>query len=108
MTQFQHIDVEQTKKMVETQTAVVVDIRDEASFCAGHIPGSLHFHNCSMQDFLLEYDEDTPLIVTCYHGISYQPAAQYFTEQGYTTVYSMDGGFTHWQTMYPEMVAQGE
>jgi thiosulfate sulfurtransferase len=108
MTQFQHINVEQTKTMVETQTAVVVDIRDESSFNTGHIPGSVHFHNISMQDFMQEVDEDMPVIVTCYHGVSSQPAAQYFVEQGFTTVYSMDGGFTHWQTIYPDMVAQGE
>lgn len=108
MTQFQHINVEQTKTMVEQESAVVVDIRDEASFNAGHIPGSRHFHNRSMQDFMQDIDENMPVIVTCYHGISSQPAAQYFAEQGYENVYSMDGGFTHWQTMYPDMVAQGE
>ncbi|MET1218503.1 MAG: thiosulfate sulfurtransferase GlpE, partial [Glaciecola sp.] len=89
---------------VEAGTAVVVDIRDEVSFQTAHIPHARHFQNTPLQVLQDEVDATMPIIVTCYHGISSQPAAQFFVEQGFETVYSMDGGFSHWQAMYPDFV----
>jgi thiosulfate sulfurtransferase len=42
-----------------------------------------------------------PLIVSCYHGNSSQSAAAYLCSQGFTEVYSLDGGFEVWRTTYP-------
>ncbi|MBT4882990.1 MAG: thiosulfate sulfurtransferase GlpE [Glaciecola sp.] len=105
MGNFEHISVEQAKAMMATKKVAVVDIRDESMFNLAHIPNSLHLHGGVMTQFMQETDEDTPVIVTCYHGISSQPAAQYIAEQGYTKVYSLDGGFTQWQSTYPEDIA---
>ncbi len=44
---------------------------------------------------------DQPAVVVCYHGRSSQGAAQYLAEQGFDTVYSMDGGFESWRLAYP-------
>lgn len=101
MVNFKHINVEQAKAMMESGDVCVVDIRDEQVFNQAHIPNSMHLHGGVMTQFLQETDEETPVIVTCYHGISSQPAAQYIAEQGYTQVYSLDGGFTQWQNTYP-------
>jgi thiosulfate sulfurtransferase len=93
--------------MLDDGRVAIVDIRDENSFGSGHIPGSRHLDNGSLQRFRDEVDFDTPVIVTCYHGISSQPAAQFIVEQGYEDVYSMDGGFTQWQSTFPQDVAVG-
>lgn len=86
--------------------AVVVDIRDERSFAMGHIPGARHLSNGTLPQFRAEVDDQTPVLVCCYHGISSQPAAQYLASQGYTQVYSIDGGFEGWRHQFPERIAQ--
>ncbi|MDE0931482.1 MAG: rhodanese-like domain-containing protein, partial [Halioglobus sp.] len=45
-------------------------------------------------------DRDQPLLIYCYHGNSSQGAADYFFNQGFEDVYSMDGGYEAWRLKY--------
>ncbi|MBT0586762.1 thiosulfate sulfurtransferase GlpE [Alteromonas oceanisediminis] len=101
MTEFAHIDVNKTEQMMQNSQAAIVDIRDEQSFAAGHMPGAYHLTNGSLHDFTQRTDFDKPVIVVCYHGISSQQAAQFLIHQGYEEVYSMDGGFEAWKQSFP-------
>jgi thiosulfate sulfurtransferase len=80
----------------ESNDVQVVDIRDAASFAAGHIEGSTHLTNENLAQFTSSADIDRPLVVVCYHGMSSQSAANYLNEQGFDDVYSLDGGFSAW------------
>ena len=106
MSEFQRIPPERAQALRE-QGAVVVDIRDPQSFALGHISGSHHLDNHSLADFIAKADFDKPLIVSCYHGNSSQGAAAYLAHQGFAEVYSLDGGFELWRSLYPDEVAQG-
>lgn len=106
MSEFQRIPPERAQALRE-QGAVVVDIRDPQSFALGHISGSHHLDNHSLADFIAKADFDKPLIVSCYHGNSSQGAAAYLAHQGFAEVYSLDGGFELWRSLYPNEVAQG-
>ena len=103
---FQHLSIESLHQSLSDNKFVVVDIRDPASFQAGHIPGAIHLSNESLPDFLHDADYDAPVVVCCYHGISSQQAAQFLISQDFTEVFSLDGGFTQWQLDYPETVAK--
>ncbi|NQD92884.1 thiosulfate sulfurtransferase GlpE [Pseudomonas sp. CrR25] len=104
MSEFKRIPPEQAQTLRE-QGAVVVDIRDPQSFALGHIAGSQHLDNYSLADFIAKADLDQPLIVACYHGNSSQSAAAYLVGQGFSEVYSLDGGFELWRTSFPSEVA---
>jgi|SRR5690606_24470638 thiosulfate sulfurtransferase len=104
MSEFQRISPQQAQLLRE-QGAVVVDIRDPQSFAASHIADSRHLDNHSLHDFITRADLDAPLIVTCYHGNSSQSAAAYLVGQGFSQVYSLDGGFELWRATYPEQTA---
>ncbi|RJG12277.1 thiosulfate sulfurtransferase GlpE [Pseudomonas cavernicola] len=104
MSDFKRIPPEQAHALRE-QGAVVVDIRDPQSFALGHISGSRHLDNHSLHDFIAKADLDKPLIVTCYHGNSSQSAAAYLVNQGFSEVYSLDGGFELWRTTFPAETA---
>ncbi|WP_028631083.1 thiosulfate sulfurtransferase GlpE [Metapseudomonas resinovorans] len=106
MSEFQRIPPEQAQALRE-QGAVVVDIRDPQSFALSHISGSHHLDNYSLADFIARADFDKPLIVSCYHGNSSQGAAAYLAHQGFAEVYSLDGGFELWRSVYPGEVTQG-
>ncbi|POA18327.1 thiosulfate sulfurtransferase GlpE [Pseudomonas sp. FW300-N1A1] len=106
MSEFKRIPPEQAQALRE-QGAVVVDIRDPQTYSALHISGSKHLDNHSISDFIRGADLDAPTVVVCYHGNSSQNAAAYLISQGFSDVYSMDGGFELWRTTYPSETAQG-
>ncbi len=97
MSSFKHIDISQTKAMLQEGNAVAMDIRDPQSYAMGHIDGALHLTNDNIQQVVTSTEASTPVIIYCYHGISSQQAAQYFANQGFTDVYSMDGGYEAWK-----------
>ena len=107
MTEFKRIPPEQAQALRE-QGAVVVDVRDPQAFAANHISGSKHLDNHSLHDFIANADLDAPLIVACYHGNSSQSAAAYLVGQGFSEVYSLDGGFELWRSQYPDQVSRSE
>lgn len=106
MTDFKRIPPEQAHALRE-EGAVLVDIRDPQTFASNHISGSLHLDNHSIADFIAKADLDKPLVVVCYHGNSSQSAAAYLVGQGFSDVYSLDGGFELWRATYPSDTAQG-
>ncbi|MDO9322311.1 MAG: thiosulfate sulfurtransferase GlpE, partial [Pseudomonas sp.] len=100
MSEFKRITAAQAHTLRE-QGAVVVDIRDPESFARIHISGSQHLDNHSLHDFIHAADLDQPLLVVCYHGNSSQSAAAYLVSQGFSEVYSLDGGIEAWQASFP-------
>ena len=106
MTDFKRIPPEQAQALRE-QGAVVVDVRDAQTFESSHIPESQHLNNHSIADFIAKADLDKPLVVICYHGNSSQSAAAYLVGQGFSDVYSVDGGFELWRSTFPAETVQG-
>ncbi|WP_420235265.1 thiosulfate sulfurtransferase GlpE [Pseudomonas sp. ABY48] len=106
MSEFKRIPPEQAQALRE-QGAIIVDVRDPATFAALHISGSRHLDNLSIADFIRAADLDAPTVVVCYHGNSSQSAAAYLVSQGFSDVYSLDGGFELWRATYPAETARG-
>lgn len=79
------------------QSVSVLDIRDDASYEQGHIPGSQHMTMGSMQAFIDSADKAAPTVVYCYHGVTSQSVAQLLVEAGFDCVYSLIGGYECWQ-----------
>ncbi len=105
MSDFKRISPEEARRL-RHDGAVVVDIRDPQSFAAGRIVGARHLDNVSLADFIASADLDRPLIVACYHGNSSQGAAAYLAGQGFSEVYSLDGGVERWRGLYPDDLEQ--
>lgn len=104
MTEFKRIPPQQAQALRE-QGAEVVDVRDPQSYAAHHITHSKHLDNHSLADFIAKADLNKPLLVVCYHGNSSQSAAAYLASQGFSEVYSVDGGFELWKTTFPSETA---
>lgn len=105
---FKHINVSDVHATLAEQRFVILDIRDENSYALSHIPGAIHLTNENLQDFLRDADFDTPTVVCCYHGISSQQAADFLISQDFTDVYSLDGGFEHWSSLFPVEIERGQ
>ena len=106
MSDFKRIDP-QTASQLIASNAQLVDIRDPQSFDFGHIPGAIRLDNDNLADFVANADQQAPLIVCCYHGNSSQSAAAYLANQGFSDVYSLDGGFELWRQAFPQETEQG-
>lgn len=98
---FECINAEQAMSLIQEENAVVVDIRDQQSFSAGHIDGAIHLDNSNVENFIEQANPALPLIVCCYHGNMSKGAADYFGRQGFLRSYSLDGGFTAWPNQMP-------
>ncbi|HCM48595.1 MAG TPA: thiosulfate sulfurtransferase GlpE [Colwellia sp.] len=101
---FKHMSVSDLQAVMANKSHVVVDIRDANSFANGRIAEAINLSNESIANFLREADLDAPVVVCCYHGISSQQAAEFLISQDFTEVYSLDGGFTQWQTEFPNNI----
>ena len=104
MDSIKQIDVHKVKEIEDNNSATIVDIRDPASYQAGHIPNAIHLSDNTVEKFLSDTDKNKQLIVYCYHGISSQGTAAYFTEQGFKEVSSMIGGFEGWLSAFPNSI----
>jgi len=93
---FEHLSITALQTLLNEKSITLIDIRDQASFLAGHIEGALHVGNHNIESFLVKTDRQLPLVVYCYHGNSSQGAADYFNQQGFNKTYSLDGGYTAW------------
>ena len=97
MEKFKQINPEEAQKLIQSKPVTIVDIRDPAAYEAAHIEGAVPVGDQNIDEFLAKASKDKPLICYCYHGFSSQNAAQFFSENGFADVYSIDGGFEEWK-----------
>lgn len=95
------IDVADALPIIENDAAIV-DIRDLVSFQTSHMTNAISLTNDNVQQFIDSAKKQQPIIVCCYHGNSSKGAAEYLASQGFTEVYSLNGGFSQWSAMFPE------
>ncbi len=91
------IDVSKAQTLFAAGAATFVDVRDPATFQAGHIPGATNLDDASVHSFLGSADKQIEVVVYCYHGNASLGATAFFIEQGFESVSSMTGGFEAWQ-----------
>ena len=97
MEKFKPINVEDAQKLIQTQAPTIVDVRDPLSYQTEHIDGAVQIDDQNIQEFLAHAPKDKPILCYCFHGFSSQNAAQFLIENGFSEVYSMDGGFEEWK-----------
>ena len=94
------IDIGGYKKMLESkQPLVLIDIREDNEWIAGHAAGAMH-----LGKGIIERDieskvpqKDTTLILYCGGGYRSALAADALQQMGYTNAISLDGGWRAWQ-----------
>ena len=98
---FKCIDLQEAQELLNDPGIVIVDIRDKVSFQAGNIPNSINLSNEDIIDFLDSTDRSAPLLIYCYHGINSKNAAEYFANNGFQSVFSLDGGYAEFSQQKP-------
>ena len=77
---------------------LLVDVREESEFAAGHAAGAIHLGKGVIERDIEARvpDSKTPLILYCGGGFRSALAADALQKMGYTNVLSMDGGWRAW------------
>lgn len=94
---YHKITAEQAKEMMDEGGVTVVDVRTQAEYDAGHIPGSVLVPNESIGTEPPEAlpELDAVLLVHCRSGVRSKQASDKLVEMGYTQVYDF-GGIQGW------------
>ena len=90
--------LEATRLMNQPGT-LVIDVRDEKEFAAGHLPRARHvpLKELAARVGDLAKFKSKPVIVTCRTGARAGAACRALKAQGFTTVYQLKGGLAEWQ-----------
>ncbi|HTH48640.1 MAG TPA: rhodanese-like domain-containing protein [Candidatus Limnocylindria bacterium] len=77
---------------------VLVDVREDGEYAAGHLPGAVHIGKGVIERDIEAKVPDlaTPLVLYCGGGFRSALAADALQKMGYTNVISMDGGWSGW------------
>lgn len=99
--QISEVDVANAKKLLTEGNIMVVDVREESEYAAGHLDdalllprGVLEFKIGSVPELA---DKSKAVLLYCRTGGRSAMAAQAMQTLGYTNVLSMAGGFEAWQ-----------
>lgn len=83
--------------MEELEDEVVLDVRRQDEYAAGHIPGAVLLSNEDIQQGKVDVlpDQEQVVMVYCRSGNRSQQAAEKLVELGYSKVYEF-GGIVDW------------
>ena len=90
------INSEEASLIMESEKALIIDIRDYPSYRESHIEGSMLNHDGLMQALIKNKEYDRPVIIYCYHGNSSRDMAEFISALGFKKVYSLKGGYVAW------------
>lgn len=91
------VSSEQFKKIVDSNEAVLVDVRSELEYSAGHIPGAVNI-DVNSPDFEIQIREASggkPLAIYCRSGRRSKSAVGRLKNVG-VEVYELNNGFVEW------------
>ena len=84
--------------LTSEKKAVIVDVREEDEWNAGHIAGAVHIplKQLEARSSELQQYKDKTIITQCRSGKRSADALEVLKSAGFTNVYSMDGGIMAW------------
>ena len=101
MSPIKQLSTQQMTFLVNRESGVVVDTRNDKEFKAGHIVDAIHLNSekITKNDFTsLEKHKDDPIIIVCTTGISAGKVANDMAKAGFTRVNLLKGGMNAWQS----------
>lgn len=86
-------------RLMNQGSTLVLDVRDNAEFAAGHLPRARHIPLAELEKRVAEIGKykEKPVLVTCQTGVRSGRAIRLLKAAGFTTVYELKGGLSAWQ-----------
>jgi thiosulfate sulfurtransferase len=93
---YKNISVAECEQLIRERDPLILDCRDVKNYQAGHIQNALHVHDGLRESLVKRGDKNRSLLIYCYHGHASQHVAEFFSDFGFSDVYSLEGGYTEW------------
>ena len=95
---FANVNSAELTQMVNHQSAVVIDTRNENDFANGHIVNAI---NMPLSDLVsgnksIDNLKGKPVIAYCASGMSSKSACKFLTKSGIEKVFNLSGGISGW------------
>jgi sulfur-carrier protein adenylyltransferase/sulfurtransferase len=97
--EIEEIDAARTAELRETDSPVLVDVRERSEWDEGSIPGAIHIPRGNLESRIEQAvpDRNAHVILYCASGNRSAFAAKALEELGYENVASLQGGFGDWK-----------
>lgn len=80
--------------LLEKDSYLLIDVRDEMAYAYGHLPGALHIPSEQLENRLSELGE-SKVVIYCKRGEASTEAVKLLRVKG-IEAYSLKGGYTEW------------
>ena len=86
-------------RLLNQSGTLVIDVRDEKEYAAGHLPRARHIplNELDKKAAELAKFKDKPVVLTCRSGPRATAAARALRRAGFANVYQLKGGIAAWQ-----------
>ena len=93
------IDPSEATRLINKESALIVDLRSLEEFSSGHVAGSLNITPDKVEQRLsaLNHSKDKPLILICKTGSNSKGVGASLLKAGYLDVNVISGGMMTWQ-----------
>src|SRR5690606_5229435 len=84
--------------LINRSDAIVLDVRDDAEFAAGHISDARHIPLASLGERLKELEKfkGKPILVHCQSGVRSTRACDILRKNEFTNLHNLQGGLSAW------------
>jgi rhodanese-related sulfurtransferase len=95
----QEIGTLEATRLINQGNLLLLDVRDEKEFAAGHLPRARHIPLRELSGRISEIGKykDRPVIVTCRGGARAGAACRFLRKSGFNNVFQLKGGVASWQ-----------
>lgn len=95
----QSVSSQQLVNLVNQERAIVVDVRDNTEYSAGHIIDAINIPHTSMQSRMKELEKykERPIVVVCKMGQHAGSMGTMLKKAGFKRVSRLKGGLSTWQ-----------
>jgi len=93
------IDTREAIQLINHQDALVLDVRDDSEYAAGHLPNSKHVPSEKIEERWVELQKfkEKPIVVIYRGGIRSNHASLVLKKNGFSQVFNLMGGVDAWK-----------
>lgn len=91
------VDVQTTAALRDNPNVVILDVREQSEWDAGHIAGAVLIPMNDVAARIAEIPTDKTVIVQCHSGNRSNQVTNYLRGQGMNNVHNMAGGLKAWE-----------
>ena len=93
------VDTREAVQLINHQDALILDVRDDSEYAAGHLPNSKHVPSEKIEERWTELEKfkDKPIVVIYQGGVRSNRPSLVLKKNGFSQVFNLMGGIDAWK-----------